>query len=320
MSNDSPPGSRPSAGGEFAWPPTSDELDAIEVIPLDDTSSVKAIAPVTKAIVAAPVLRRRRRRWHPPRREDLVYLGVTLASVLAIAIAAVEQLSDWPHAFEPRDPANAPVAPLTTTSLPLTSPAATTSSLADLALMRLLEQPPDVARAALAANADPVTALAKGVSPTVPRKAEAPARRASRAAERRRAAASAPETFARRANYTGRANYTAPRLIAPESGRRGKLVLWVEIRKNGKVGDVDVLSSDLDRKNRSHRDLQRAAISTVKRWRYTPAVRDGAPTESRVRVVVDINLDSAGVAFTEAGARRRAAAADRAADSVLAAR
>ncbi len=97
-------------------------------------------------------------------------------------------------------------------------------------------------------------------------------------------------------------------------------MLNVEVRKNGKVGDVDVLSSDLDRKNRSHRDLQRAAISAVKRWRYEPAIRDGAPADTRVRVVVDINLDSSRVAFTEANARRRAAAANRAADSVLAAR
>ena len=95
----------------------------------------------------------------------------------------------------------------------------------------------------------------------------------------------------------------------------------VEVRKNGKVGDVDVLSSDLDRENRSHRDLQRAAISTVKRWRYTPAIRDGEPAGTQVRVVVDINLDSvARRPATEADARRRAAAANRAADSVRAAR
>jgi TonB family protein len=111
-----------------------------------------------------------------------------------------------------------------------------------------------------------------------------------------------------------------PRLISPEYGRKGKLVLLVGIRKNGKVGDVDVLSSNLDRDNRSHRDLQRAAVSAVKRWRYTPAIRGGEPTESQIRVVVDINLDSARVAFTEANARRRVAAANRAADSVLAAR
>ena len=98
-------------------------------------------------------------------------------------------------------------------------------------------------------------------------------------------------------------------------------MLIVEVRKNGKVGDVDVLSSDLDRDNRSHRDLQRAAVSAVKRWRYTPAIRDGEPTDTRVRVVVDINLDSGAIgSVPKQSARRRAAAANRAADSVRAAR
>lgn len=117
------------------------------------------------------------------------------------------------------------------------------------------------------------------------------------------------------------ADYVRPRLISPERGRSGKLVLLVEVRKNGKVGDVDVLSSNLDRDNRSHRDLQRAAISTVKRWRYTPAIRDGEPAGTQVRVVVDINLDSGAInSASEAGARRKAAAANRAVDSVRAAR
>ena len=69
-------------------------------------------------------------------------------------------------------------------------------------------------------------------------------------------------------------------------------MLLVEVRKNGKVGDVDVLSSNLDRENRSHRDLQRAAISTVKRWRYDAGDSRRRAGGTQVRVVVDIDLES----------------------------
>jgi TonB family protein len=160
--------------------------------------------------------------------------------------------------------------------------------------------------------------------------AEVRPRAPSRAVQLRPAPTSRAAAYARRspayarpASHTRRAepvDITRPRLISPEDGRRGKLVLLVEVKKNGKVGDVDLLSSDLDRKNRSHRDLQRAAISTVKRWRYEPAIRAGAPADTQIRVVVNIDLDSSRVGFTEANARRRAMAANRAADSVLAAR
>jgi TonB family protein len=320
MSTESPPGSpRPSAGGEFTWPPTSEELEAIQVIPLDDASRASlSPAPldaqaVTVAAATRPI--KRRRRLRPPRREDLLHLGVTFASALAIAVGATSQLSDWDWQLmlsQQNERSDAPLPPLASTSLPATSPAATTSSASDLALLRLLEQPPDLARAALAATPAPLAALAKEASPVARVKvSNARPRRAPRVAERRRLATPvATEAYVR------------PRLISPEDhGRRGKVVLWVEVRKNGKVGDVDVLSSDLDRSDRGQRDLQRAAVSAVKRWRYTPAMRDGEPTDTRVRVVVDINLDSRVIrTTTEADARRRGAAANRVADSVRAAR
>ena len=111
MSNDSPPGStRPAAGGEFTWPPTREELDAIEVIPLDDRSSVTPIAvvPAKAATVAPPIARRGRLRLplRLPRRDDLVFAGATLTSVLAIAVAASMQFSDvlGPASGGPHDP------------------------------------------------------------------------------------------------------------------------------------------------------------------------------------------------------------------------
>ena len=112
MNNDSPSGSsRPAAGGEFTWPPTREELDAIDVIPLDpldDTSSIKPIAVMPAKAIASPEIARRGRLRLPlrlPDRDDLVYAGVICTSVLAIAVAASMQFSDlWSPAAEPRDP------------------------------------------------------------------------------------------------------------------------------------------------------------------------------------------------------------------------
>jgi protein TonB len=307
MSNDSPPGSsRPPAGGEFTWPPTREELDAIDVIPLDDSSLTRPTAVVPAKAMAAPAIGRRGRLRLPlrlPRRDDLVLAGVVCTSVLAIAVAASMQFSDvWRPAPEqaveaveaveslPLEHADRPIAPLIAQALPAMAP---------LAMSPVATAPP---------SARPVAHR------RIP---------ASQSARSARYARYARDT-GRSARYTGRAastDYAGPRLISPERGRSGKLVLLVQVRKNGKVGDVNVLSSNLDRENRSHRDLQRAAISTVKRWRYTPAIRDGEPADTQVRVVVDINLDSGVIgSASEADARRRAAATNRAVDSVRAAR
>ena len=295
MSTDSPPGSpRPAAGGEFTWPPTCEELDAIEVIPLHESSSVKPIAVV-------PMTARRGRLRLPrrlPRREDLAFTGVLCTSVLAIAVAATMQFSDLWH------PEPAPEVPPVAELIAATPTLAATSPI----MMSPIATAP-VAMRPVSTATTPVQA---------------------RHVERRRVSTPRSQLAKHTARpaYTARptrvndapVNFARPRLISPESGRDGKLVLLVQVRKNGKVGDVDVLSSNLDRDNRSHRDLQRAAVSTVKRWRYAPAMRDGQPTDTQIRVVVDINLASARTAFTEANARRRVAAANRAADTYLAAR
>ena len=98
MSHDSPPGSaRPTAGGEFTWPPTREELDAIDVIPLDDTSSIKPITVVPAKTMVSPATGRRGRLRLPlrlPRRDDFVFAGAIGTSVLAIAVAASMQFSD----------------------------------------------------------------------------------------------------------------------------------------------------------------------------------------------------------------------------------
>jgi periplasmic protein TonB len=58
----------------FTWPPSTDELEALEVIALDDRP--------------APMPTRRRKA-------DLAQWGLTLASLAAIIVALVLQLADW---------------------------------------------------------------------------------------------------------------------------------------------------------------------------------------------------------------------------------
>jgi TonB family protein len=302
MNNDSPPGStRPAAGGEFTWPPTREELDAIDVIPLDDTSSITPTAVVPKAMAAPAVARRGRLRLplRLPRRDDLVFGGAIFSSALAIAVAASMQFSDlWHPAAERRDP---PIPPLIAQTLPATLPIVATAPIA----MSSIVMSPIVT--------SPVTPVPVATRHVERRRVSA--RPAAKHVRRTAIAAPSMRLVSRHEDYVG------PRLISPERGRSGKLVLLVEVRKNGKVGDVNVLSSNLDRENRSHRDLQRATISTVKRWRYTPAIRDGEPADTQVRVVVNIDLASGVIGpAIEADARRRATAANRVADSVRAAR
>jgi TonB family protein len=110
---------------------------------------------------------------------------------------------------------------------------------------------------------------------------------------RTRAASSSRPSYSRRAATTSVGvispplrlpeSYVQPRVVSSSESRRvrGKVVLGVLVRSNGRVGDVNVVSGDVDR------DLERAAIAAVKRWRYRPALRDGVPTPARVKVVVN---------------------------------
>ena len=82
-------------------------------------------------------------------------------------------------------------------------------------------------------------------------------------------------------------SYVQPRVVSQGSGRhRGQVVLAVQVRPNGRVGGIEVLSKDDDR---GYDDLERAAVSAVKRWRYRPALRDGVPAPARVKVVVNFS-------------------------------
>ena len=81
-----------------------------------------------------------------------------------------------------------------------------------------------------------------------------------------------------------------PRLLsapAPEyprsalrAGASGNVVLRIEVRADGRVGEVEVVESS------RHRQLDRAAVRAVRRWRFQPAQQDGRPVAADVQQVI----------------------------------
>lgn len=78
-----------------------------------------------------------------------------------------------------------------------------------------------------------------------------------------------------------------PPKYPPEEMRRGiqgTTVLIVSIDSSGGVLDVEVERSS------GNRNLDRAAITAAKRWRFNPEVRNGQKIASRVRVPVEFKM------------------------------
>lgn len=61
-------------------------------------------------------------------------------------------------------------------------------------------------------------------------------------------------------------------------GERGDVVLQVQVGADGRVDDVEIVTSS------QHRRLDRAAVSAVRRWRFEPAMRDGQPVAGELRI------------------------------------
>jgi len=86
---------------------------------------------------------------------------------------------------------------------------------------------------------------------------------------------------------------SVPRLLsapAPEyprsalrAGASGNVVLRIEVRPDGRVGDVSVVESS------RHRELDRAAVRAVRRWRFEPALQDGRPVAGVVQQVISFD-------------------------------
>lgn len=71
---------------------------------------------------------------------------------------------------------------------------------------------------------------------------------------------------------------------ARRRGIEGRVVLRVEVTAEGGAGAVAVVESS------GHDSLDEAAVTAVRRWRFHPAVRDGVPVPSTLRVPITFRL------------------------------
>ena len=75
--------------------------------------------------------------------------------------------------------------------------------------------------------------------------------------------------------------------IARRRGWQGTVQFEVLVLENGRVGELDMLSSS------GFRSLDQAARKTIYRWTFQPATRAGLPVASRVVVPIDFILKEA---------------------------
>lgn len=92
--------------------------------------------------------------------------------------------------------------------------------------------------------------------------------------------ATAPDTRVPRLLSASPPDYPRSALRA---GLSGRVTLRIEVRANGRPGEVSVVESS------GHRALDRAAISAVRRWRFEPAMHEGAPVASSVQQVISFD-------------------------------
>ena len=64
---------------------------------------------------------------------------------------------------------------------------------------------------------------------------------------------------------------------ALRANQSGEVLLRIEVRADGRPGEITVLSSS------RHRALDQAAIRAVRRWRFEPAMRDGVAVPGAVQ-------------------------------------
>jgi TonB family protein len=84
------------------------------------------------------------------------------------------------------------------------------------------------------------------------------------------------------------ARLSAPRYpkLAWLAAQEGQVTLRVQVDADGKASSVHVHST------RAPRDLVQAAIASVRRWRFTPARRDGAAVAASVLVPIEFAMGS----------------------------
>lgn len=89
--------------------------------------------------------------------------------------------------------------------------------------------------------------------------------------------------------YSGPSGFYQPKPTYPpaarQAGKEGSVLVRIEINEDGIPAAVTVVSSSGDA------DLDAAAVTGVRRWRYSPARRDGQPIASSKDVRVRFRLD-----------------------------
>ena len=73
---------------------------------------------------------------------------------------------------------------------------------------------------------------------------------------------------------------------ALRAGISGEVLLQIEVRADGRPGEVSVLSGS---RNRS---LDRAAVRAVRQWRFEPALRDGVAVPGTVKQSIRFDPDA----------------------------
>jgi TonB family protein len=63
----------------------------------------------------------------------------------------------------------------------------------------------------------------------------------------------------------------------------GRVIVEVVISESGEVGKTAVVESP-------HQKLSEAAITSLKQWRFEPALRDGQPVAKKIRIPIDFKL------------------------------
>ena len=79
-----------------------------------------------------------------------------------------------------------------------------------------------------------------------------------------------------------------PRPQYPRKARRfgweGTVLLTVEVLPDGSSGEIEIKESS------GHRDLDRAAVAAIRRWRFTPAQKEGISVAAVVEIPVVFTL------------------------------
>lgn len=152
------------------------------------------------------------------------------------------------------------------------------------------EQPPAAAAQVFRALPTPPASDGRAASSAMPRAPEAGARIEDNAAPAPAPGSEAAGTAAPVAAAPVELSASSPVPIrspgpsyprgALRRGESGEVLLSIHVDARGVPSQVDVASSS------GSRDLDRAAVAAARRWRFRPAMRDGAPVAGVVNVPI----------------------------------